>query len=218
MPVGTPVTRNDFSGIDGSPGISGGDIVRKEYEDEKNRADEKQGGEKPEVAERRGLERHEGEKGADRGYVSYDKRGNYLLHRSPPVTSVGEMGDKVQGVVHGDAQNHARYAYDNQRHAVPEKGHPPEGEQQTPADRKEGQEDVPHGAERIEEQEQNQHCGQADGKDAVFLDSFGVAHGDGGSAGYVYFDVREVFTHLTGGLFQNLQQPGVVLGLAVPER
>ena len=67
------------------------------------------------------------------------------------------MGNQVQRIVDGDAQDDAGDADDDDGYVVPEQGKPAQGKQQAPAHREENEQDVANAAEGIGQQQENQH-------------------------------------------------------------
>ena len=127
------------------------------------------------------------------------------------------MGNQVQRIIDGNAQDHTGNADDDDGHVVPEHGQPAQGEQKPPAHRKEDEKDVTERVEGIGQQKEDEHHRKGYGQDAVFLDTDGVPHCNGRSADYVHGNTRIRLLHLVGDSLQEREQLGVSLGFTASE-
>lgn len=108
--------------------------MRQPNQHEQYRTDEKEGGKQSEVAKGNGLQRHKGKEGTYGRDVANEKRLRYLSKCLPRVGLVLDMTDKMQRIVHGNADDDARYAYDNHRDAVMHQCHTCKCKEPSPKD------------------------------------------------------------------------------------
>ena len=186
--------------------------MRQVENDKEDGAHQQQGGEQAQIKQGRRRKRHQRQEGTHGGDVTHHQRGKDFLQGPFSVRLVRRMGNQVQGIVDGYAQDNACNANDNDGHVVPEQRKPAQRKQQSPAHREEDEEDVAQAVEGPRQKQENKHRGEGNRQNAVFLDTSRIAHRDSRAAYDVYGNLRIVHANLLGNVLQGRQQLGIVPG------
>ena len=188
------------------------DQVGQEDQHEEDGADQHEGGEEPQVAQRRGRHRDQAEEGPHGGDVADNERRDDFTQGCTHVVFVAQVGQHVERVIDGDADDDRADAQDDHRHFVAEERHAAHGEEPPEEDRDADQQQRPHGAQRPEQQRKDQHDGHGDRPQAVGLDLPRIRNGDDRSPGKVDLQLGSVGFDGIRGVAQQGDQPGVGVG------
>ena len=170
--------------------------------------------EEPQVAQCYRLQRNQRQKGAHSGHVADEQRRGNFLKCTANGGGMGQVGDEMQGIVDGNAQDDRRDANDNHRNVIVNQRQAPHGKQPSPSHSQDNEEQVFKSPEGEEKQHGDEEDGQCHRQEAIGLDLCSVSNGNHRSACQVHFERGLALLYLGRLRFEQGDELCIVLRFA----
>ena len=192
--------------------------MRQKHHHKANSAHKHESGKQTQVAQGGRIQRNECTKGSNGSDIAYNKWLGNLFQRGARRGTVSQMGNKMQGIVHGNADNHRGNAQHNDRNLTADKGYSTHRHHPTEGQREGNEREITHSPQGIDQQTQDQNYRNAYCPQTVGLDLSGIFYGDDGCSGGGDLHVLQLRFHLSCGSIYLFDELIVPIGLAGTER
>ena len=190
--------------------------MRQEDEDEEDGTDQHQGRKDTQIAQCRGIKRHQAGEGTHRRDVAYQQRGHHLLQDVTGRTATIAVGNEVQRIVDGNTDDDGTDTDDDQGHIAANDRDKAHGKQPSEQDGESNEQQVLDLTEGKDEQREYQRDGDGDGPVAVALDLIGITDSNDRSTRDGHIDIRNGLHGLLGDTVHESHQQTVVGRLHSP--